>query len=505
MLEILFSSTFWYIALAVVAVVVIIWACIKFPQGKIFVGTILGIAILCFTAYAGVELNFYYSASGGIYGAITGIFDTNIVEVDNSSFKIQNLELTQDEGDTYSARILTNDVIVFEQNKVYGLYINDTPAKTLSFSTDYIQAQYSYVFYDNQQNVLENDSLYINMAFYTNSTSIEIYTNGGEQAVKYWNYWFNKNTFVITIKEAGYIKDENIHFSNLSIGNDESLVTYYCGEQLVGFDIVKNGSKLEEPSNFPANIQINGWMVNDEPVDITNYIVNDNTEFHADYTELIYLELRTGTLQSYTIIDSGYYNSGTTFLDCLGHRLPYSVMTKLLIELYDGNYDMNVDFGTNVEDIAGGIVYINGLSIISNELSFASTQFDSKNQHTFYPLGNIEEEVDLSYVSSCYVTYVKITHKYYAGDSEITIYRQDFQRTTPTSYSYYGDMTWRNDAGEFTFSYMLDSNMNLICEASDNLITDANIDSGTVQVLDYYRFTISGFTIEFSPNVFYLV
>ena len=133
MFDILFNPTFWYVALAVVAIVVIIWACIKFPQGKIFVGTILGIAILCFTFYAGIELNFYYSASGGIYGVITGIFDTNTVEVDDVTFKIQNLELTQNSDDLYTAQIMTDDVISLEKGKVYGLYVNDVPTKTLIF------------------------------------------------------------------------------------------------------------------------------------------------------------------------------------------------------------------------------------------------------------------------------------------------------------------------------------------------------------------------------------
>ena len=503
MFDILFNPTFWYVALAVVAIVVIIWACIKFPQGKIFVGTILGIAILCFTFYAGIELNFYYSASGGIYGVITGIFDTNTVEVDDVTFKIQNLELTQNSDDLYTAQIMTDDVISLEKGKVYSLYVNDVPTKTLNFSSNYIQARYSYSFYDNKQQLLENDSLFINFAFYTNSTFIEIYTEGGSQAVKYWNYWFNKNTFVITIEETGYVQDGKIVSSEIT-NDSENVVAYFIGDELYEYQVVATGSKLNPIEiEMPEGIQLNGWKVNNEIVDTSSYIVNENTSFHADYVELVHLELRAGTSQSYTVLDSGYYAQGTTLLDCLGYTLPDTAMTNLGIEMYDGNMSMDWEFDSNVEDIAGGVLYISSLTMQANPGGFYSSQINTETrQYQITDLG-LSESVDLSYVTGCYVSEIEIEN--INTQSNISLVQKDFGQYSPTSYFYSGDKIWTTKDGwteekDFSLTYQLDSNLNLIIEVSENLLGDR----GSV-VVNSYRFSLVNLIIEFSLNVFYLV
>ena len=505
MFEILFSSTFWYIALAVFAVVVIIWACIKFPQGKIFVGTILGITIICFTFYAGIQLNFYYSSSGGIYGAITGIFDTNTVEVSDASFRIQNLELTQVSGDTYSARILTDDVISFEKNKVYGLYVNDMPSKTLNFSSNYIQSKYTYSFYDNKQDLLESDSLYINFAFYTNSTSIEIYTEGGSEAVKYWNYWFNKNTFVITIEEMSYVQNEDLTFSKLTTDN-ESLVTYYFDEDLAGFQIVENGTKLNPIQiDMPEGIQFNGWKVDDENIDLTSYIVNKNTSLHADYIELVHLELRSGDPQNYTVLDSKDYAKGTTLLDCLGYTLPDTAMTNLLIEIYEGDMSIVLGFDSKkVEDIAGGVLYIGDLSMmIDTKRVFYSRNFDEETRKYEMTDFGISETINLSDVVGVYVTQIEIEN--ISNGQHILLLQNDFGQYSSTSYFYRGEKIWTTSDGgtvekDFSLTYKLDSNLNLIIEISENLLGDR----GNV-VATTYKFSMLGLIIEFTPNVVCLV
>lgn len=503
MFDILFNPTFWYVALAVVAIVVIIWACIKFPQGKIFVGTILGIAILCFTFYAGIELNFYYSASGGIYGVITGIFDTNTVEVDDVTFKIQNLELTQNSDDLYTAQIMTDDVISLEKGKVYSLYVNDVPTKTLNFSSNYIQARYSYSFYDNKQQLLENDSLFINFAFYTNSTFIEIYTEGGSQAVKYWNYWFNKNTFVITIEETGYVQDGKIVSSEIT-NDSENVVAYFIGDELYEYQVVATGSKLNPIEiEMPEGIQLNGWKVNNEKVDTSNYIVNENTSFHADYVELVHLELRAGDSNSYTVLDSGYYAQGTTFLDCLGYNVPLEAMYNLSFGLYDEDMMPNVEFDSKVEDISGGVLYINSLEMRANPSGFYSSQINTETrQYQITDLG-LSESVDLSYVTGCYVAEIEIQN--INTQEQISLVQKDFGQYSPTNYFYSGDKIWTTQDGgtieeDFSLTYRLDSNLNLIIEVSENLLGDR----GEI-IANSYKFTMVYLSIRFSPSVFYLV
>ena len=89
------TSWIWKVAI-IIGVILIIYACIKYPKGgKWVLFGILIVGYLGVTAYSIVQLNYYYKAEGGIIGQITGIFNTNEVEVvDNLKFDFNNVELT---------------------------------------------------------------------------------------------------------------------------------------------------------------------------------------------------------------------------------------------------------------------------------------------------------------------------------------------------------------------------------------------------------------------------
>ena len=112
--DLLSSPKFWY-TLAIIAVlaIIIVYSLKYWKQGgKFAILSIFIIGISALTIYSGININYYYSAEGGIHGVLSGIFETNKVEVvDDLNFKLTNIELTQKDENTYSASMLSDKVI----------------------------------------------------------------------------------------------------------------------------------------------------------------------------------------------------------------------------------------------------------------------------------------------------------------------------------------------------------------------------------------------------------
>ena len=190
-----------------IAILLIILACIKYKNGRIFVFTFLGVGLISFAIYAGLYINRYYNTSGGIYGQISKIYKPNQVKItDSVKYSFSNVVLTQELENRYSAKIISNDVLdlVLNENVTYGIYVNGIPCKNCEINTNYIIAKYEYVFYDEDFNIAKQDILTLKFAFYNNSTMLVVSTDGGATAVKYWNYYFNKNLFEVTIDNKGF-------------------------------------------------------------------------------------------------------------------------------------------------------------------------------------------------------------------------------------------------------------------------------------------------------------
>lgn len=192
----------------ILVVGLVIIALIKWPNGRIFVFTFCGLALVAFSIYAGSYLNYYYNATGGIYGKIESLYKPNQVQItDSVNYSFSNVTMTQDFDDHYSARIESAEVLDFnmDEDATYAVYVNGVPCKDSTVQEDYILAYYEYVFYgEDLTTVLMQDTLTLKFAFYTNHTTLIISTDGGAEAVKYWNYYFNKNLFEVTINNEGF-------------------------------------------------------------------------------------------------------------------------------------------------------------------------------------------------------------------------------------------------------------------------------------------------------------
>lgn len=278
MISMLFDTSWFYDLLVVVFIAFIIWLVLKYKQARAPIIFCLMLILIGFTAYAGIELNYYYTAEGGIFGKITGVFQTNVAVVSEQTFSFYNMELTQENGNTYSLKITSDEVFTLEDDQQFMVYVNNEPCYYVdnSNSNQYVIAKYSYIFLDEELNELCTDTLIFNFAFYTNSTYLSVKTEGGAEAVKHWNYYFNKNFFDVRIEKTDYTFDNEITFGDGDISN-YFIATYYVESEIYSIQFYHVGEEID----LIIGPRKEGYVFCNW-VDENNNIIEDKTIFTSD-------------------------------------------------------------------------------------------------------------------------------------------------------------------------------------------------------------------------------
>lgn len=302
MLNLIFGLSWVYDILLSVGILVLLFICLKFKGIRIFIFTAVGICYIALTAWSTTQLQAYYSASGGIYGKLTGLFKTNDVAVESSEnvkFDFKNMMLTATENeDEYEAEIVSEQIIKLSADEFYMVYINSTPCTFVENSQDYVIARYSYNFYDREFNLLCSDTLTFRFAFYTNSCKLLVTTNGGATAVRYWQEYFNYNTFIVEICKA----DFDVIADAL---DGYSLVQFKVDEDIVSKQLIKNGGHAIAPANpVVENKQFNYWQVDGVQVDIANFDINSDCVFDAHFTNIYTLRIINPVTDEDVVVES---------------------------------------------------------------------------------------------------------------------------------------------------------------------------------------------------------
>lgn len=270
----------------------------KYAWVKVF--TIVLVLVVCVgsATYCGIQLNFYYNASGGIFGYIEEVFKPNEVKVENMDFKITNIELTQESGtETYSARIQIDKTLDFEKEDNYGVFVNDIYYTNVV--SNYTIVNYSYSFLGDNLEILLTDTLQINLAFNDNSTSLTLKTVGGDTAVKYWNYYFNKNDFIISIKACDFAFDQNIDYGEGYEENMQNQIKYYQSK------IAEYENKVEELTKKLDDALEQGNVDKETIAQLREEIYNLNNQV-TYYKELLEAyENSNKLIVTYMLVDNG--------------------------------------------------------------------------------------------------------------------------------------------------------------------------------------------------------
>lgn len=201
MLTLLFDKQFWISLLICLALagVVVLYA-LK-PKSRPYIITALCGVLIVTSAVSIVNLNRYYNAQGGIRGILSSVINgENKGEIVDNSVSLNNVMLTLDEDGNYSAKIIPEKQLELDAEKIYSVLVNGLPCSYVEDYPDYILAKYEYNFYDKEQ-AYKTDTLEIYFTM-DKQTVVEVLTRGGSEMVKYWNYYFNRNDFVIKIIEV---------------------------------------------------------------------------------------------------------------------------------------------------------------------------------------------------------------------------------------------------------------------------------------------------------------
>lgn len=322
MLSLLFDGGFWYDLLFIALAIGIVYLCFKYKSAKYWVATIAMVALVIFTGYCGIQLNAYYSAEGGIWGYIDGLINPNTGTVqvvsDKLEFTIDNIVMTEQIDGTYSAKIYLPDVLQLEEGKNYSVSVNDEPCSKVEFSagtTSYARAEYAYAFMDTNLNTLCVDTLVFNVSLFKTSTDVTISSNGGQTAVDYWNTYFAKNEFKVSIFADDYVHDDSIEYVEGDVSNYHTL-TYYVDDEVYMtqiFDNTKAVTLVDGPAK--TDIAFSHW------IDADGNKLNQTSKFNADTTiYAVYVEaeplkfefynnslsLYTGTNETDVVVPESY-------------------------------------------------------------------------------------------------------------------------------------------------------------------------------------------------------
>lgn len=344
MLKLLFDFNVFYDILIGIGVFLLIFACIKYPSAKWFVSTVLVVVFLGFTAFCVVNLHYYLTPTGGIFGSLGQLIQNNQLVSKDLNMTVENIVLTKD-GDTdrYLAVCTTeNENFNFDIDKKYTLLINETPCLIKDFNSNYVRADFSYEFYDEELESLLVDTLSLRFTFDNNIVTLKLYTDGGSTAVKYWNSYFSRNSMNINFSETSDT-DSTYYSDYICISVCDQIIDGYnsLGRVWCNYYIHKN-------STFNNIDQIDGYNFVGCKYNETDlsYIDLSTTKFTENTRLYAYYEANTD--KTITIINN-------TGVDALGEEVPIgttSVDSIALGTALDRSYFVNeINLGTSVQYI----------------------------------------------------------------------------------------------------------------------------------------------------------
>lgn len=323
-----------------VIVYFLIKLCIVNRTARIFVSSILIFAYLIFIVYCFIDVNKYFSAEGGVFGQLSGLFKTNETVVTDLDFDFKNVELldtgvTAENGNNiYSAEFTVDKVVEISNTLAYRVYINGVPCRITDYSSNYIVATYSYNFYNSTMDLLLTDTLNLSFSFYKNYTSFIATTEGGTDAVNYWQYYFKNNNFIVSIKET----DETLESSGILDGLVK--VSFYLDDsmELTSF-YISSGSKIPA-QGYTEEISSNDWEVDGSVVTLSDYTFENDTVLKLHIPEdkvLVKYYIKEEYVGSH--IYAGYClpTKGTTIRSAIPDQYFESIPYNNAYELYPGS------------------------------------------------------------------------------------------------------------------------------------------------------------------------
>lgn len=179
------------------------------------IGYIILAIILLFGTFCLYDLNRMLNLKSEIIGYFK--HTETATKINDFEYDIQQLLFTNSGSNEneFFAEVLLSDVITgFDGTKNYNLLINNNETTRVNGNYGYINVDFMNIFNSTQDSILLTDTLNIKINFYKDSTKIVFITRGGEQAVKLWTGFIQKNGFNLKIIENDF--DSTIEVDSLT-------------------------------------------------------------------------------------------------------------------------------------------------------------------------------------------------------------------------------------------------------------------------------------------------
>lgn len=207
------------VALIVIVGVVLLYIKYSDLRPLMHIGLIL--VVLFFGITTTIENVTYLSVNnmtiGEVFNSTFGSINY-FEEEEPGEFKINNFGFKNVEGYIYQATFKQPAITSLDfENQEYVLYVNGNKCYLSDCGEDYLSAEFTYAFYDENLDLITIDTLTINIALNANESTIVIQTSGGLNATELWKAYQVKNNFVLKFEPAAA---EDFNFIDIEGGLD---------------------------------------------------------------------------------------------------------------------------------------------------------------------------------------------------------------------------------------------------------------------------------------------
>lgn len=308
MLSLLLDKNFWIGIIVVVAVFLVGYVYITKPKAKTAILTLLVLATLGLTVYSGYQIYFYNNTKNQMFGTYNSETINNQVIVKDLDFDFKNIEmLATGNGNEYAVKITTNDAFSLTADS-YIVLVNNMPCDYIEISSagDYVLATYQYNFYNDNKDLILNDTLTLRFALSPNSTTFTLTTQGGADAVALWNSYFNKNNFIVTLKESTASEAPDISYGEGEV--TFVVANYYAEGELYLTQVYRPGESVSFPTY--DDMYFSGWATTEDGPVVPSHTITEDINFYAKldkvYTNEQYLDMALAEMQN-GVLDLSLY------------------------------------------------------------------------------------------------------------------------------------------------------------------------------------------------------
>lgn len=291
----------------------------------------LGVCLILSGVYSYFYINAYYKKEGGVYGQLSSVLYNSIQEVQSEdkntiTYSFNNLVFKSDENEEYTITFIQDykdeDYRTrFLEGTNYSIFVYNNGEKyecnNIKYDTDWIIAEYSYVFYKsyNENDVIADDTLHFDFCFYENYSYLKITSDADYSTIQLWDSYFQKYNFevVIEVVDDVFITEDFNDAVIDGIIQIEYIVDKAEPSTREIYSVRNTNEVLEVKTDYTVGIYFVKYWVDENNKKVTSIPLNksDNIKLYAvSYDTTESLEVNYYNLNGSEIIETRYYKYG---------------------------------------------------------------------------------------------------------------------------------------------------------------------------------------------------